>query len=102
MQLSWSFMEADGDGTNGSPIDHYELEVWDTANRRWSRIGGNLTGPDLRYTHRPLTAGTTYVYRIRAVNGAPGQQRPRSVVDDKKRCYPQLARTGSLQFLTEK
>ena len=72
MQLSWSFMEEDGDGTNGSPIDHYELEVWDTANRRWSRIGGNLRGPDLRYTHSPLTAGTTYVYRIRAVNGAPG------------------------------
>ena len=67
IQLSWTEPEA-----NGSPINHYELEVWDRTNKRWSRIGGNLRGPDLRYTNSGLTAETTYVYRIRAVNGAPG------------------------------
>ena len=67
IQLSWTEPSA-----NGSPIDHYELEVWDRTNKSWSRIGGNLRGPDRRYTNSGLTADTTYVYRIRAVNGAPG------------------------------
>ncbi len=67
IQLSWRAPSA-----NGSPISHYELEVWDKANKEWDRIGGDLEGPDLRYAHSNLEADTTYTYRIRAVNGAPG------------------------------
>ena len=67
IQLAWTAPEKN----NGSPIDHYELEVWNTTNKAWDRIGGNLRGPDLRYTHSRLTAETNYVYRVRAVNGAP-------------------------------
>ena len=67
IQLAWTApME-----NNGSPISHYELEVWNTTTKVWDRVGGNQRGPDLRYTHGRRTAETTYVYRVRAVNGAP-------------------------------
>ena len=55
---------------NGSPINRYELEVWDRTNKRWNRIGGTLTASDLRYNHRGLDSETSYVYRVRAVNGS--------------------------------
>ena len=66
IELTWDAPES-----NGSPIIRYELEVWDTDSRSWQRIGGSLTVPVSRYTHRGLDSGTRYGYRLRAVNGAP-------------------------------
>ena len=43
----------------------YELE-WKDGNTGWQSVGGVLTGTS--YTHENLTPGTTYQYRIRAVN----------------------------------
>ena len=97
IRLSWTEPNA-----NGSPIDHYELEVWDRTNKRWDRIGGNLRGADRRYTQSGLTAETTYVYRIRAVNGSTvnSGQGPWSTMEPGT--TKQIARTGPLQYPSEK
>ena len=51
----------------------YELWAWDPVND-WYRLGGDsLTAT--AYTHRNLTAGTTYYYQIRAL-GADGAEGP--------------------------
>ena len=50
----------------------YQLISWWDADTGWQLIGGdNLTAA---YTHTDVTAGTTYYYRIRAVDadGQPG------------------------------
>ena len=47
--------------------ESYLLIVWDRAINDWRPIGGGLTGTT--YTHRGLTAGTTYYYHIQAVAG---------------------------------
>jgi len=50
----------------------YQIQTWDSVNRRWGRIGGALTGTS--YTHAGVTAGRRYYYQVRAVgaNGQPG------------------------------
>ena len=50
----------------------YQIQTWDSVNRRWGRIGGALTGTS--YTHAGVTAGRRYYYQVRALgaNGLPG------------------------------
>ena len=49
----------------GSTITGYKLQVWDSASSRWV---DEATPTGTSYTDRGLTAGTTYYYRVAAVN----------------------------------
>jgi len=44
----------------------YELRVWDSINRKWGRIGDDLTSAT--YTHSVLQDGRNYYYQVRAVD----------------------------------
>ena len=71
IDLSWMAPDA-----NGSDITKYELQVWDRVSRTWGWMGNanavlRLSGTTTSYEHDDLTAGTLYVYRLRAVNRAP-------------------------------
>jgi titin len=65
IDLSW-----DAPPANGSAIIRYELERWDTTNRRWDPVRNNLPSTLTSYEHSGLTADTRYVYRLRGVNRA--------------------------------
>ena len=62
---------------NGSPIDRYEIWMWDTTVPRqwgWNGVAGGLhtvQHPLATFTHGGLDAGTQNIYRVRAVNDAP-------------------------------
>ena len=60
---------------NGSPINHYEIWMWDTTTKTWGWNGvaggvHNVSHPLTTFTHSPLDAGTQIIYRVRAVNDA--------------------------------
>ena len=63
--LSWTVPDH-----NGSPIVRYELQVWDTTNRRWSNLNNAIPASVTSVPHRSLASGTRYIYRVRAINGA--------------------------------
>ncbi|MCY3898362.1 MAG: hypothetical protein OXF86_07310 [Caldilineaceae bacterium] len=46
----------------------YELQVWDSIDRRWGPAGGNLT--TTTYTHAVRTDGRNYYFQVRARNAA--------------------------------
>ena len=59
----------------GSPIDRYEIWMWDTTLRAWGwgGVAGavlTVSHPLTTYTHSGLDAGTQNIYRVRAVNDA--------------------------------
>ena len=61
--------------SNGSPINHYEIWMWDTTTKQWGWNGvagavHNVSHPLTTFTHSPLDAGTQIIYRVRAVNAA--------------------------------
>ena len=60
---------------NGSPIDVYEVQMWDrTAGKwGWNGVAGavhTVSHPVTTFTHTGLDAGTQNVYRVHAVNNA--------------------------------
>ena len=55
---------------NGSAIVRYEVQVWNTATSMWDYVRNDLPSTRTTYKHSGLTAGTRYVYRVRAVNRA--------------------------------
>ena len=61
--LAWS---APADG--GSPITDYVIEVSTNGGASWSTLADG-TSTIAAYTHAGLTNGTTYTYRVAAVNG---------------------------------
>jgi titin len=70
IKLTWT-----APSNNGSPIDRYEIWMWDTTTRSWgwNGVAGNVhtvRHPVATYTHTGLTEGTQNIYRVRAVNGA--------------------------------
>ena len=58
--LTWEAPTA----TGGSDITGYELEIW--SGGRW--VDETTLGNVLTYTDMSLAAGTTYYYRVRAIN----------------------------------
>ena len=60
--LSWA---TPATPTGGSAIIRYEVERWDSANRRW--VSEATTG-STTHTDTGLTSGKKYFYRVRAVN----------------------------------
>ncbi len=86
--LSWDGPVADEDNpaNGGSPITGYKIEVSTDAGATWADVdedmavhpeSGLLTGlpgSEFAYTHEDVAAGTSYIYRVSAVNDAgPGQ-----------------------------
>ena len=68
-------LEWDAPSDSGSPINHYEISMWDTATKAWGWNGSagavqNVSHPVTTFTHRGLDAGTQHIYRVRAVNDA--------------------------------
>ena len=60
---------------NGSPIDRYEIWMWDRTAKQWGWNGvagavHTVSHPVTTFTHSPLDAGTQNIYRVRAVNDA--------------------------------
>ena len=60
---------------NGSPIDVYEISMWDKTAKQWGWNGvaggvRTVSHPITTYTHSGLDAGTQNIYRVRAVNDA--------------------------------
>ena len=86
--LTWDGPVADGDGNpanGGSMITGYKIEVSTDAGTTWADVvedmpehpeAGLLTstpGSEYRYPHSTVAEGTTYTYRVSAVNDAgPG------------------------------
>ena len=66
IELSWDEAES-----NGSDIVEYEVQRWDKANGQWVPAA---TVPAMRTTARVsgLTEDTSYAFRVRAKNRAPG------------------------------
>jgi hypothetical protein len=61
-------------GTGGSAITGYSLQIWDSANSRWVIEATPTLSP---YVDRGLPAGTTFHYRVAAVNAhGAGQYSP--------------------------
>ena len=86
--LTWDGPVADDDNpaNGGSPITGYKIEVSTDAGATWADVdedmavhpeSGLLTsapGSEFTYTHEDVAAGTSYIYRVSAVNDAgPGQ-----------------------------
>ena len=67
IDLSWQAPESNG----GNAIIRYELERWDAATRSWVTVTNAVPANRTSYEVTGLTAGTRYVYRLRAVNRAP-------------------------------
>ena len=60
---------------NGSPIDVYEVQMWDRTAGKWGWNGvadgvHSVSHPVTTFTHSNLDAGTQNVYRVHAVNNA--------------------------------
>ena len=90
IDLAWDGPVADDDGNpanGGSTITGYKIEVSTDAGTTWADVDGNkpvhditddnlLTsapGSEYRYEHMNVASGTSYVYRVSAVNDAgPG------------------------------
>ena len=67
IDLTWQAPESNG----GNAIIRYELERWDAATRLWVTVTNAVPANRTSYEVTGLTAGTRYVYRLRAVNRAP-------------------------------
>ena len=70
IKLTWTVP-----ANNGSPIDVYEISMWDKTAKHWgwNGVAGGVTTvshPITTYTHSGLDAGTQNIYRVRAVNDA--------------------------------
>ena len=63
IDLSWTVAMA-----NGSAIVRYELQRWDPDSNMWMTIRNDLPSTRTSYKDSMLTAGTRYVYRLRAIN----------------------------------
>ena len=71
IKLEWDEPLSD----NGSPIDRYEIWMWDRTAKQWGWNGvagavHTVSHPVTTFTHSPLDAGTQNIYRVRAVNDA--------------------------------
>ena len=67
IDLSWEAPES----TGGNAIIRYELERWNAATRTWVTVTNAVPANRTSLNVTGLTAGTRYVYRLRAVNRAP-------------------------------
>ena len=61
--------------SNGSPIDVYEVQMWDRTIKKWGWNGvagavHTVSHPVTTFSHLGLDAGTQNVYHVRAVNNA--------------------------------
>ena len=70
IKLTWTVP-----ANNGSPIDVYEISMWDKTAKQWGWNGvagavQTVSHPITTYTHSGLDAGTQNIYRVRAVNDA--------------------------------
>ena len=71
IKLEWKAPASNG----GSPIDRYEIWMWDTTAKAWgwNGVAGDVhtvSHPSTSFTHSGLDAGTQNLYRVRAVNDA--------------------------------
>ena len=66
IQVDWIALE--GDAIGGSAVTGYKVQIWDSANSRWIHEDDVTGGTTIEYTDRGLMAGTTYYYRVAAVN----------------------------------
>ena len=76
IDLSWS---APADG--GSAITGYKIEVSEDGGSTWNNLVDNTRTTDTSYTHTGLAAGSTWHYRVSAIN-AGGTSDPSDVVSD--------------------
>ena len=85
--LTWDGPVADEDNpaNGGSPITGYKIEVSTDAGATWADVDEDMAvhpeselltsapGSEFSYTHENVAAGTSYIYRVSAVNDAgPG------------------------------
>ena len=66
IHLSWTAPSNDG----GATITGYQIELSTDAGANWSDLVANTGTTSTTYTHTGLLSGTTYHYRISAINAA--------------------------------
>ena len=64
IDLSWTRPSNDG----GAAVSGYQIEVSNNAGSTWSVHVPNTRSASTTYTHSPLEAGTTWHYRVSAIN----------------------------------
>ena len=65
INLSWTAPASDG----GSPVTGYGIRASSDAGQTWTELVGNTLSTTTSFSHTGLTAGTTWHYRVWAVNG---------------------------------
>ncbi len=66
INLSWTAPSNNG----GAPITGYRIEISTNAGTTWSEQEGSTGSTATAYEHTGLTPGTTYHYRVSAINSA--------------------------------
>lgn len=64
IDLSWTAPTSDG----GSPVTGYGIRASNDAGQTWTELVGNTLSTATSFSHTGLTAGTTWHYRVWAIN----------------------------------